>query len=547
MTSQCLTNEIRAQYSLGNGIVEFVERLAKKAQQWGETFATPIRKTTVAEEMGRDTRTVTRYLGQLEELGLVSTEAKRGRNGGTVVVFNTDILNFEPTDNPITSETKEAKEIRERVFPKAPTPKPKRRYRKKLEIAEARILEQKQKSFEERLNDLLERTFLDRDFFDNFEEPRLYFQGYLIAQMYNAYAVIFPKNRHEFFKDIDVKKSEEGLRSMNKAKSYNVLPARFVGTPQYNKFVEVARYCNENNINPLSYLTVQFERAEHLADIGKARVGAIPYVNTLLCEEARKAYSDNVMFYRKMRNSFNLFGMSSSSVPYKGAKYEIIVALRTAYELDRTTRDTFNYLLDELASGAQQSVKQATLLGYYNTTLNALSESDLADEDQQLIRDFLKEQVLLYSRKNSLSSTIYALAFPLQISAVNSVATLKGLDKEMYYTYIGNMYKVTDVNDDEYDSFTERGRTIDFSYNANDTFFSTMRLIADCKGLGVPAGKLGSALQKFGEEKVPLDTFGMLDIERIYDKLIDSDELAKDRYIQDKDATMMSMVVTDEG
>lgn len=547
MTSQCLTNEIRAQYSLGNGIVEFVERLAKKAQQWGETFATPIRKTTVAEEMGRDTRTVTRYLGQLEELGLVSTEAKRGRNGGTVVVFNTDILNFEPTDNPITSETKEAKEIRERVFPKAPTPKPKRRYRTKLEIAEARILEQKQKSFEERLNDLLERTFLDRDFFDNFEEPRLYFQGYLIAQMYNAYAVIFPKNRYEFFKDIDVKKSEEGLRSMNKAKSYNVLPARFVGTPQYNKFVEVARYCNENNINPLSYLTVQFERAEHLADIGKARVGAIPYVNTLLCEEARKAYSDNVMFYRKMRNSFNLFGMSSSSVPYKGAKYEIIVALRTAYELDRTTRDTFNYLLDELASGAQQSVKQATLLGYYNTTLNSLSESELVDEDQQLIRDFLKEQVLLYSRKNSLSSTIYALAFPLQISAVNSVATLKGLDKEMYYTYIGNMYKVTDVNDDEYNSFTERGRTIDFSYNANDTFFSTMRLIADCKGLGVPAGKLGSALQKFGEEKVPLDTFGMLDIERIYDKLIDSDELAKDRYIQDKDATMMSMVVTDEG
>lgn len=545
MTSQCLTNEIRAQYSLGNGIVEFVERLAKKAQQWGETFATPIRKTTVAEEMGRDTRTVTRYLGQLEELGLVSTEAKRGRNGGTVVVFNTDILNFEPTDNPITSETKEAKEIRERVFPKAPTPKPKRRYRTKSEIAEARILEQKQKSFEERLNDLLERTFLDRDFFDNFEDPRLYFQGYLIAQMYNAYAVIFPKNRYEFFKDDDVKKSEEGLRSMNKAKSYNVLPTRFVGTPQYNKFVEVAQYCNENNINPLSYLTVQFERAEHLASIGKARIGAIPYVNTLLCKEARKAYDDNAMFYRKMRNSFNLFGMSSSPVPYKGAKYEIIVALRTAYELGRTSRDSFDYLLDELASGAQQSVKQATLLGYYNTTLNALSESEIADEDKQLIRDFLKEQVLLYSRKNSLSSTIYALAFPLQISAVKSVVTLKGLDKEMYYTYIGNMYKVTDVNDDEYNSFTERGRTIDFSYNANVTFFSTMRLIANCKGLGVPAGKLGSALQQFGEEKVPLDTFGMLDIERIYDKLIDSEELAKDQYIQDKDATMMSMVVTD--
>ena len=386
---------------------------------------------------------------------------------------------------------------------------------------------------------------MDRDFFDNFEEPRLYFQGYLIAQMYNAYAVIFPKNRHEFFKDIDVKKSEEGLRSMNKAKSYNVLPTRFVGTPQYNKFVEVARYCNENNINPLSYLTVQFERAEHLADIGKARVGAIPYVNTLLCEEARKAYSDNVMFYRKMRNSFNLFGISNSSVPYKGAKYEIIVALRTAYELDRTTIDTFDYLLDELVTGARQSVKQATLLGYYNTTLNTLSESELADEDKQLVEAFLKEQVLLYSRKNSLSSTIYALAFPLQISAVNSVVTLKGLDKEMYYTYIGNMYKVTDVNDDEYNSFTERGKTIDFSYNANDTFFSTMRLIADCKGLGVPAGKLGSALQKFGEEKVPLDTFGMLDIERIYTKLIDSEELAKDQYIQDKDTTMMSMVVTD--
>lgn len=546
MTNYYLDSSIKLQYNLGEGVTLFIESLASKAQQWGKTFATPIKKSILANEIGRDTRTVTRYLNKLKQAGIVNTETKRGRNGGTVVVFNTDILNFEPKENPITSDTKMAKEIREQVFPKAKPKVPKKRYRTKAEIAESRILAHKKLAFEEQLNDLVESSFLGRDFFDNFDNPRLYFQGYLIAQMYNAYAVIFPKNRYEFNKDIDERKASEGLRSMNRAKSYNILPSRFVGSPQYNKFVDLARYCNDNNINPLSYLTVQFKRAEYLAEAGKARVGAIPYVNTLLCEDARKAYESSVMFHRKMRNSYNLFAITNEAVPYIGAKYEIICALHNAYNMDRTSREDFNYLINELVSSAGASVKKTALLGYYNTTLNALEDSKLDSKQKEIIKDFLKEQVMLYSRKNSISSTIYALAFPLQINAVKTTANIKNLDNEVYYTYIGNMFKSMEATDEECDYFAKKGETIDFSYYANDTFFRTMRLVADCKGLSVPVGKLQSALQKFGEEKVPLDDFGMLDIERIYNKLVDHNELMEEQYMQTKDELMTSMVMVEE-
>jgi DNA-binding transcriptional regulator YhcF (GntR family) len=131
LQSPCLNIELKEKFKLNKGITDFLERVADKSQRWGETVASPIRKTDMAKETGKNPRTITRYINQLEELGLIKTETKRGMNGGTLVVFNTDMLNFEPKENPITSDTKQAKEIREQVFPKAPTKVPKRRYRTK--------------------------------------------------------------------------------------------------------------------------------------------------------------------------------------------------------------------------------------------------------------------------------------------------------------------------------------------------------------------------------------------------------------------------------
>lgn len=527
--THCLTMDSRMKYNMCQGLIEFAEHIASSAQQWGQNFATAIRKTTVAEELGKDTRTVTRYLNQLSDMGFVETTAKRGRNGGTIVMFNTELFSFEPTDNPITSETKEADEIREKVFPRKPKKQPKKRYRSKAQIAEERALQLQKSNENSRLNDILETMpTVNRDFFENFDEPRLYFQGYLIAQMYNAYAVVFPKNRHEFYADIDPKKSEEGLKSMYKAHGYNVLPARFVGTPQYNKFVELAKYCNENEINPLSYLTVMFEYAEWLSGIGKARVGAIPYVNSLLSEDSKDRFLNQKSFYRRMRNSYGLFRLSNSTVPFIGAKYPIINSLHFAYKYDRTSKDALDPLIKELYEMTNFSTKATTLAGYYFSTLKDVCKSDLEEDEKQAICDFLKEQVALYSRNNSISPAQYALAFPLQIYTVRATVAEKGLDISDYHTYIGNMYKRTVATDEDMARFEEVGKCIDFSYNSNVTFSSTMRMLADCRGLGVAPNVVGNAINKYGADKIPLDTFGMLDIDRLYKELIPEEELEAD-------------------
>lgn len=531
MTGQCVTAECRKQFNMCEGLASFTEAIATKAQQWGVNFATAIRKTEVAEEVGRDTRTVTRYLNQLEELGLVETETKRGRNGGTVVMFNKDLLNFKPTDNPVTSDTKEAREIREQVFPTVPKKQPKRRYRTKAQIAEERALQAIRKDETTRLNDLLEATpVLTRDFFDNFEDPRLAFQGYLLAQMYTAYAVVFPKERQAYYADTDIKKSESAMRAFNKAKNYKVLLPRFVGTPQYNKFVDLAKFCNEQDINPLSYLTVQFEHTEYLSRIGVAHKEAIPYVNTLLSKDAIDRYYSRERFISEQRKK-GLFGLSARKVPFIGASYPIITALLDVYEQDRMPSTQVDFVINRLVNRDlfDLSTKRAVLADYYTSVLSAVEDSDLTTEESTKLIQFLKEQVALYAERGGLNKAHFTLAFPLQIERIRTTCISKHISQSDYHLFLGNFNGCTPSNWEQINHFTQEGAEIDFSYTANNSFLSTIRLLADCKGLGVLPNEIHDILNKFGVEKVPLNPFGLLDVNRIYEGRITEEELEADR------------------
>lgn len=528
MTGQCLTAECKERFQMCEGLANFTELIASRAQQWGSNFATAIRKTTIADEVNKDTRTITRYINQLEDLGLAEIETKRGRNGGTVVMFNKNLLNFEPTNNPITSETKEASEIREQVFPTVPKKQPKRRYRTKAQIAEEKALRTQTENENIRLNDLLDATpVLKRDFFDNFAEPRLAFQGYLLAQMYTAYAVIFPKNRHEFYIDIDPAKAESALKAFNRAKSYSVLVPRFVGTPQYNKFVELAKFLNEHDINPLSYLTVQFEHTEWMANMGYARKEAIPYVNSLLSQEAIDRYYAREKFIKDQRKK-NLFGLSPYKVPFVGSKYPIISVLQRVYQQDRYQGDQVDIVIDRLINRSifDTSLKREALASYYTSVIDAIEESALSKEDADKLTRFMKEQVALYAERGGLNLMHYIMAFPLQTYQIRTTMEMMGFTQEEYYGHLGNIHKST-VED--WDYYVQNGEKIDFCYNANKTFLATNRLLADCQGLGVLPNEISGILTEFGVEKVPLDRFGLLDVARIYKEALTEEELEAEK------------------
>lgn len=523
---QYVPREKAKQLSMSQGLVEFTELVASKAQQWGKNFASAIQNRSIALELGKDTRTVTRYIQQLEEKGLIEHTAKRGKNGGTVIVFNTSVLNFEPTENPITSDTKEMREIRERVFPTAPKKMPKKRYRTKAQIAEDRALRSAIESKQNELNDLVESLpYVNREFFDNFDEPDMYFKGYLCAQMYNAYAVVFPKRRYELYKGRDEQISQEGYRSMNRASAYNVLPTRFVGTPQYAKFVELANYCMENDINPLGYLTVQFEYAEWLAQAGKARVGAIPYVNTLLCDQAKHRFLNRKQFYADMRKQYGLFMLSPEPVGFVGAKYPIVSTLFYAYKYGKQTNENLDTLLADPLKALVPSPKTVALFGFYETVKKELDSSDMSPENVTVLKTFMKEQVALFSARHTFSKDQYLLAFPLQIHTARQAVELANMDIEEYYLHIGNSTRQKYATDLEINGYIEDGEAIDFSLRSNVYFERTLRMLAEYRGLGVAPNAVRVALKEFGVEKIPLDTFGMLDINALYDKLLTGEEL----------------------
>lgn len=518
---------LASQHDMSQGLTAFTEQIANKAEQWGDNFATIIQRTQLARELGKDIRTINRYLTQLSATGLVEISSKRGRKGGTVIVFNNDKLRFTPTDNPITSETKEAQEIRERVFPTVPKKEPKRRYRTKAQIAEDRALRQAMQNENERLNDIAENRFkVTRDFFDNFTEPDLYFKGYLCAQIYNAYAVIFPENRYNLYKDSDQRIAQSALRAKSRAQCYDVLPNRFVGTPQFAKFVEMARFCLEQEINPLSYLTVQFEYAEWLALAGHARVGAIPYVNSLMSEQAKDRYFNREHFYNVMRAKYGLFKQNSEKTAYIGARFPIISGIYHAWRCGKRTKESLDSIIEEPMKSLAHSGKQVALYGFYSSVLEKIKKSDLSPEKATALRDFLREQVALYSGRHTLSIEQYLMAFPLQIYTVRTTILLEKLDMKYYYAGVGNMNKLTTATDKEFAGFIERGKCIDFSYRANDLFPAVLNTLADYRGLGVDLNLVRSAMQELGEDIIPLDRFGMLDVHRLYDSVISKEEMA---------------------
>lgn len=528
MTGQNLSIGIKNQYNLGDGLYEFLSTIVAKAQQWGENFATVTQKTKLAEEVNKDPRTITRYINELKDAGLISTEVKKGRNGGTVIMFNKDLLNFEPSENPITSETKEADEIRNKLFPRKPKKEPTKRYRSKKEIAEERILAQLRKSENDKLNDELETMlYPTTEFFNKFDDPDRYLGAYLISRMFNAYAVIFPKNRMEFFKDSNDLLHSRAESALIQAHSYDVLDTRFVGTTRFQKFLELQDYVKENEINPLAYLSVQFDYVDFMIEIGKLTHG-VPLVNTLLTDDSKGRFINQEQFYTRMRRK-GLFSISPEKVYYIGAKYPIIQDLSFAYDLGERDASSLDPILDELNTVSRYTNKGRALLGFYEAVSQEVEESTIGTEDKAVITQFLREQVALYSRVNSLNIGQYTLAFPLQITRVKQTVEMKGLDINDYYTYVGNMYKQdSGLFQSDIEDFIKTGKLIDFSMNGNKTFYPTLRFLAEYRGLGVNPHELKEALGRFGLEKVPLDNFGMLDVARIYKKVLTGKELAED-------------------
>ncbi|MGV3099169.1 helix-turn-helix domain-containing protein, partial [Streptococcus thoraltensis] len=78
-------------------VLDFLTKIVEKAKEIKD-FSIAFKKKELAELAGKDTRTVSRYLSELEEKDIIQTKGVRGRAGGTVIVFNTKMIRFDTSD-----------------------------------------------------------------------------------------------------------------------------------------------------------------------------------------------------------------------------------------------------------------------------------------------------------------------------------------------------------------------------------------------------------------------------------------------------------------
>ena len=82
--------EIVYRADLSAPVNDFWQFMANKVYEFGETWALAIEKSTLAEGYGKSLRTVQRYIKELEDKQYIDTATKKGKGGGTVIVFNKD-------------------------------------------------------------------------------------------------------------------------------------------------------------------------------------------------------------------------------------------------------------------------------------------------------------------------------------------------------------------------------------------------------------------------------------------------------------------------
>lgn len=534
-----LSGETIVQLNITNGFLAFIQEIAGQAKCWGENVASSFQRTAVSEKLGLDVRTVTRYMKDIETKGLGQVQSKRGRNGGTVVVFNQDVLHFDIVDNPMSSETKEADAIRDYFYPRTKKAEPLRKYRTKQEISHDALLSRARKDKEWQLNEELNAMpHVTRAFFNNFDEPELYYRAYLTSRAYNAYASIYPRERMAYhLQQGDTRLAKFNKKAVEFAKKWDVMPRRFVGSSEYKVFVQLQRTLDERNINPLSYLTTQFEYVTFLAEHKKARRNAIPYVNSLISQEAMDRYNSQARYYRHVRNRYHDRSLSKEEVLFNGAKYPIIQALLWAFEgvamkplvqtrlseliLDAYTAQIRDPELDGLELTQEDVyynhhvIKAQKLVELYMRVNEDLLQSEIAEEHKQLIVQYLEDQIVLHAKPDSLSTAQYMLTYPVQLHSIREALVQSEADLERYYGYIGNPSRDYVTTEEEVEHCITQGELIDFSLDGADTFREVGRMLAHDMELGSDTWKLKEALQAYGLEKLPINSFGMLDMTQL--------------------------------
>lgn len=513
--------EIVYREDLSTPVNDFWQFMASKVYEFGETWALAIEKSTLAEGYGKSLRTVQRYVKELEEKKYIDTATKKGKGGGTVIVFNKDKLDFEPKVNPITDDTKSVDELLDKLYPTKPKKKPKTSYRSKAVIAEERLRNKLRKNNNDRLNDMLEeKGYPTEEFWLETPEPEKYYKAYLITRMYNFYAVYMP----EKYKNIAEKSGNffkyHGAELFQKRyENYDVLSNRFIGTSNYTialKLVDVF----QDDINPAAYLTVQFQYMNYLKSLGK-NVG-LPYFNSLISEKAATRWDETHSYKKGFRKEHPYYALGEETVQIEGYSTPIMTMLISEYNKPFTESSYEEYL--DVAIDPMVSTKRSRIIyGYYTTIKEEIkNDKELTEEEQTELSQWVAQQTATHL-KSQYPEHAY-LATNLD-QVVRKITDFKGDNyRELFYE-LGSFTQDKAVDSIEIKARVKRGYNLYFSVAGHSTFYDTLRALRNSRGVEIDDKVISKAIDKFGERKIPITEYGNLDVHAIAKQYMTEEEL----------------------
>lgn len=489
-------------------VLDFLTKIIDRAKEVRD-YAISFKKQELAELSGIDTRTASRYLRILEEKKIIQMRGVRGRAGGTVVMFNTDLIRFETSDKALVNsdEPVSLDDIVNQKLPKKPqAPKENKRKRKtKKQMTEIKLLNEMRDTETTRLNSKLEKLGTpDWEWFKSTKEPVENYRTYIISRLYNRYAVLFT-DRH----NAEVEQFGEGSKVPTVSDDYDVFPKDFYGSARWQQFEKFRQFCEENGIDPAVYLSAQFNRSIFDSS-SRGNKKMLPFVNALTGDASYVVYKQYCGFQRQYSQTY----ASYQQVPAKFVDdFAVRAMIETYYSAEKQVGLLqYSYAIHDFLTGFGSTDKGDALLGFYRLTEDKLRSYTYKTRDT--LKKFIMTQAL------TLTGGSASLPNYLILGAETTRIALASIDQQVQNKETARVIKQRALGALTYPMLTideqlEKGKDLYYQFSVLYETPHVIRLIMQRKGLYLSLMDIRAALKEFGRENVPVDDFSLLDVDQI--------------------------------
>jgi Crp-like helix-turn-helix domain len=493
-------------------VLDFLSKMVEKAKD-AKDFAITFKKKEIAELTGKDTRTVSRYLKDLEERNIIQTRGVRGRSGGTVVLFNTELIRFDTSDKAFinSDEPISIDDIVEKKMPKKKPEEPKknkRSRRTKMQMAAERVLRGERQTKYDKLNKQLEKLggVPNWEWFQQTDNPVENYRTYLLTRLYNRYAVLFT-DRHNG----EVAYYKQGNTLPMVTNDYDVLPADFFGSSKWQQFEKFRLFCEENNIEPTTYLSAQFSRSVFVA-AAKNTKKMLPFPNALISDSSYEVYKDYCGYQKKVSYAYAVH----NHIPNQFGDDFVIQAIADAYETADTSVGLLQYrhAIEDFLTGFGGSDLEYNLVSFYRNVEFDLHESGVSKKTRDIIKKFVLIQSMIQTGGiTRLPGHLILGSEHMQIvlASIKNMCNSPEELSDLTTRAVGTLLLPTASREDQ----IVRGGLYKYQLNVLDETRQVLALIMERKGLHISLADLNEAFREYGKEKIPLDDLSIMDVDQI--------------------------------